>query len=299
MSESFYRELEVLVDGFHAQERLRVWSLVITIFGDAVLPRGGEFWLGSLQELMQRLRIEPNALRAAMSRLTADGWLTRLRVGRKSFYQLADAGEAEFATGTEKIYTPKQQRSSEGWTIIVLTGEAGAGRDARRAHLRAAGFGSLSPTVFIRPGKTGAMSDTDKLAGDLEFQSNLSEASNAPALISHAWPLETIEAGYRELIDSFTPLGKALEAGFAPDPLSAMAARSLLIHNFRRAALRDPNFPATMRPLDWKGDTARSLVSDIYRRLAGPSEQWLDICRNSSGKPIGKPEFDIAQRFEN
>ena len=79
MSKSFERELDVLVDGFHSQERLRIWPLAITVFGDSVLPRGGEFWLGSLQELMQRLRIEPNALRAAMSWLTADGWLTRAK----------------------------------------------------------------------------------------------------------------------------------------------------------------------------------------------------------------------------
>ena len=76
-----------------------------------------------------------------------------------------------------------------------------------------------------------------------------------------------------------------------------MAARSLLIHNFRRAALRDPHFPPELRPDGWKGDEARQLVSRIYGRLAQPSEEWLDRCPNSLGTSISKPSFDIARRF--
>lgn len=298
MSESFDRELDVLIDGFHSQDRLRIWSLVITIFGDAVVPRGGEFWLGSLQELMQRLRIEPNALRAAMSRLTADGWLKRLRVGRNSFYQLADAGKAEFAAGTRKIYASQEQTQSNEWTMIVLTGEAGSGRDARRAQLRAAGYGSLSPTVFVLPGRRTDTPQSDETNGELVFRSSLSDESNARDLIENAWPLEAIEAGYLSLIDAFTPLAETLAAGPEPNPLSSIAARSLLIHSFRRTVLRDPQIPEALRPADWKGDAARRLVSQLYQRLASPSERWLDACRNASGDLLQKPDFDVSRRFE-
>lgn len=298
MSESFDHELDVLIDGFHAQDRLRIWSLVITIFGDAVVPRGGEFWLGSLQELMQRLRIEPNALRAAMSRLTADGWLTRVRVGRNSFYQLAEAGKAEFAAGTRKIYAPQEQPRCDEWTMIVLTGEAGSGRDARRAQLRAAGFGSLSPTVFVLPGGGTDAPKSGELNGELVFQSSLSDESNARDLIENAWPLDAIEAGYMSLIEAFTPLAETLAAEPEPAPLSSIAARSLLIHNFRRTVLRDPQIPKALQPPGWKGDAARRLVSQLYQRLASPSEQWLDRCRDASGDLLKKPDFDISRRFE-
>lgn len=297
MSKSFERELDILVDGFHSQERLRIWSLVITIFGDSVLPRGGEFWLGSLQEVMQRLRVEPNALRAAMSRLTADGWLIRSKVGRKSFYRLAEAGEEEFAAGTEKIYTPKHPSTSNEWTMVVLTGEAGGTRDARRAELRSDGFGALSPTVFIRSGPP-PNSARNAAAGELVFCSQLADGSAAKALVAGAWPLDTIEAAYERLIDQFAPLDRALNQEQPTDPLSAIAARSLLIHNFRRAALRDPLFPPDLRPNGWKGDAARQLVSRIYSRLAQPSESWLDLCPNSAGAMLDRPSFDVARRFD-
>ena len=216
MSESFEQELDVLVDEFHSQERLRIWSLVITVFGDSVLPRGGEFWLGSLQELMQRLRVEPNALRAAMSRLTADGWLTRLKVGRKSFYRLAEAGEAEFAAGTEKIYTPKHPPTSNRWTMVVLTGEAGGQRDARRASLRAGGFGALSPTVFVRPGDPPGGEHAAPTNGELVFASSLADEGEARALVASAWPLDTIETAYERLIEQFASLDRVLENGDPP-----------------------------------------------------------------------------------
>ncbi|MCR9134653.1 MAG: phenylacetic acid degradation operon negative regulatory protein PaaX [Alphaproteobacteria bacterium] len=297
MSESFDHELDVLIDEFHAQERLRIWSLVITIFGDAVVPRGGEFWLGSLQELMQRLRIEPNALRAAMSRLTADGWLKRVRVGRNSFYQLAEAGKAEFAAGTKKIYGPQPQGQSDEWTIIVLTGGAGSARDIRRAQLRAAGFGSLSPTVFVLPGRNVAIPEKGASNGEFVFQSDLSDETTARDLVASAWPLDEIETGYRSLIEAFTPLAACLAAGSQPGPLSSIAARSLLIHRFRRMVLRDPQIPNQLRPVDWQGNAARQLVSDLYRQLAAPSEQWLDQCRNASGDQLQSPGIDVANRF--
>ncbi|MEX3009086.1 PaaX family transcriptional regulator C-terminal domain-containing protein [Hoeflea sp. TYP-13] len=297
MSDSATKELEALIDDFHSQERIRVWSLVITIFGDAVIPRGGELWLGSLQALMDRLRIEPSALRAAMSRLTADGWLTRLRLGRKSFYRLAEAGEAEFAEAALKIYAPRRSEWSGEWTIIVLSGRAGEERETRRRELRADGFGALGPTVFLRPDNIGNTCMPDTLPGEMIFHSRLDSKSDATKLISQTWQLSEVEKHYSKLIATFSPLERTLGKGVDLDPLSAMAARSLLIHHFRRMALRDPVFPAELTPKNWQGDEARKLVSTIYRRLAAPSECWLDGCLNSSGHPIAAPGFDIAKRF--
>ena len=296
MSDSVSRELERLVDDFHSRERIRVWSLVITIFGDAVIPRGGELWLGSLQELMERLRIEPGALRAAMSRLTADGWLTRLRLGRKSYYRLAEAGEAEFEEAARRIYRPHRIGWSGNWLVLSLSTDAGEGREARRQQLRNAGFGAISPTVFLRP-DTGDNAATPALQhGEVLFHSKLDAASDAKHMVAQAWQLEDVEALYGKLIDTFTPLEHSLGKGVL-DPLSAMAARSLLIHHFRRMALRDPAFPAELTPKNWRGEEARRLVSSIYRKLAAASEAWLDACPDSSGEPIRKPGFEIADRF--
>ena len=81
------------------------------------------------------------------------------------------------------------------------------------------------------------------------------------------------------------------------DPLAAMATRSLLIHNFRKVALRDPVFPTELLPDSWKGDEARELAASIYGAVIPASETWLDGCVNARGEPIPKPDIEMQNRF--
>ena len=69
-------------------EPSRTGSIIITVFGDAIVPRGGSVWLGTLLEFFQALDIDGGVVRTAMSRLAADGWFEREKVGRNSFYRL-------------------------------------------------------------------------------------------------------------------------------------------------------------------------------------------------------------------
>src|SRR5262249_4945072 len=70
------------------REPSRTGSIIITMFGDAIVPRGGSVWLGTLLEFFETLDIDASVVRTAMSRLTADGWFEREKVGRNSFYRL-------------------------------------------------------------------------------------------------------------------------------------------------------------------------------------------------------------------
>jgi len=78
------------------REPSRTGSIVITVFGDAIVPRGGSLWLGTLLEIFQALDIDASVVRTAMSRLTADGWFERSKVGRNSFYRLVKKGRQTF-----------------------------------------------------------------------------------------------------------------------------------------------------------------------------------------------------------
>src|SRR3954470_12961231 len=86
------------------REPSRTGFIIITVFGDAIVPRGGSVWLGTLLEFFKTLDIEGGVVRTAMSRLAADGWLERARVGRNSFYRLADKGRHTFDAATRHIY---------------------------------------------------------------------------------------------------------------------------------------------------------------------------------------------------
>ena len=82
------------------REPSRTGSIVITVFGDAIVPRGGSVWLGTLLAFFETLDIDSGVVRTAMSRLAADGWLERNKVGRNSFYRLVKKGRQTFDAAT-------------------------------------------------------------------------------------------------------------------------------------------------------------------------------------------------------
>src|SRR5262245_62239207 len=63
------------------REPSRTGSIIITVFGDAIVPRGGSVALGTLLEFFAAIDVDSTVVRTAMSRLTADGWFEREKVG--------------------------------------------------------------------------------------------------------------------------------------------------------------------------------------------------------------------------
>jgi len=68
------------------REPSRTGSIVITVFGDAIVPRGGLGLARHAARIFQKaLDIDSGVVRTAMSRLAADGWLERSKVGPQQF----------------------------------------------------------------------------------------------------------------------------------------------------------------------------------------------------------------------
>ena len=94
-----------LLKQFHARKPARIWSLIVTLYGDAIVPRGGSLWIGSLIEIMALFRIDAGHVRTAVSRLSSDGWLASTKRGRASYYRLSRSGEDDFLQATQRIYS--------------------------------------------------------------------------------------------------------------------------------------------------------------------------------------------------
>jgi hypothetical protein len=73
----------------------RTGALIITLYGDALASRGGSVWLGTLLEVFRAMGVGDGVVRTAVSRLATEGWLSRSRAGRNSFYRLDQAGRRE------------------------------------------------------------------------------------------------------------------------------------------------------------------------------------------------------------
>src|ERR1700681_3106881 len=71
-----------LVARSRRQRPLRGGSLIVTLFGDSIMPRGGAVALGSLIALAAPFGLNERLVRTADARLAKDGWLEGRRAGK-------------------------------------------------------------------------------------------------------------------------------------------------------------------------------------------------------------------------
>jgi len=268
-------ELERHIARLHGNGRLRVWSLIITFFGDAVALRGGRVPLSTLQDSMGLLNIEPGAVRTALSRLAGEGWVEREREGRLSFYKLTDQGHAAFDEPTKRIYAGAARGWDGEWTVAIETQDTSN-------RLSEHGFVALGGRAWLRVG-----GDASDLPEDLLVIAGA--GSDLPATLLSLWNLDDHAAHYAAFISDW----QSFDAPENLSPGDAMAARTLLLHDWRRIVLRDPALPDVLLPADWIGHKARKLVRQTYHELLHGSENWL----NDNGLPDQTEPGTIEQRF--
>jgi phenylacetic acid degradation operon negative regulatory protein len=290
--------LQRLVTRFRRQRPLRAGSLLITIFGDAIAPRGGAISLGSLIRLGEPFGLAERLVRTSVARLAHDGWLQGRRVGRVSEYALADDGAARFSTAAQRIYAASPPPWDGRWTMIVLAGASPKARDAARHELRFAGFGEPAPGLFLHPG--APLEQAGALVAKLGLRESATLLRTEPgisgenaALVENGWHLTELDRRYRAFVRDFEPLTGV----GAPEPESAFLLRTLLVHEYRRIHLLDPDLPSDLLPADWAGATARALCGDLYRTVFAAAESHLDGTAACLDGPLPPASAEARARF--
>ena len=289
-----------LLARFHRQRPLRAGSLLITVFGDAIAPRGAAATLGSLIRVAAALGLTERLVRTSVARLAQDDWLITRRDGRLSEYRLSPSGERRFSDATRRIYAASPEHWDGQWTLLLLP--SADGRDRLRDELRWLGFGQLNPGLLAHP--TRSSEDTrDQLqaAGARSSQTVVLESRTGDlvadrAIARQGWDLADLEKRYVRFVRAFEP-AQAATLSDRLDPESAFVLRTLLIHEFRRIHLRDPLLPLTLLPRGWIGETAYSLTREIYTRVFGPAEAWLSETAATLAGPLPPPHADVRRRF--
>jgi phenylacetic acid degradation operon negative regulatory protein len=273
------------------REPSRTGSIVITVFGDAIMPRGGSVWLGTLLEFFKTLDIDSGVVRTAMSRLAADGWLERNKVGRNSFYRLAQKGWQTFDTAAKHIYNPKPADWTGRFELLLIANAAD--RDACREALKDAGFGSPLPGVWIAP---SGVPVPEQAAQAIRLEVS-AEDDSGRRLLSESWPLQRTADAYLKFMKTFEPLRGWISRRERLSDADAFTARILLIHHYRRVELRDPLLPAALLPPDWPGRAARQLCGEVFQGLLEPSERWLDHNGSNEAGPLPPAGEELRRRF--
>jgi phenylacetic acid degradation operon negative regulatory protein len=274
---------------------IRAWSLIVTIFGDAIVPRGGSLWLGTLNDIMGGFGIREGVVRTAISRLAADDWVVRTRRGRNSYYRLSDKAGAQTHAAAERIYRLPRNDWSGAWKLAVIRDNTKSGRARHRALLRRQGFGQLGSDLFIAPG--GTFNEAGSLSSDFHFTAKALGCGQDEQIVSAAWPLARVSAAYRAFLDVFTPF--AYEGRDSRwHQLDDLVLRILVVHELRRIVLRDPDLPLALLGKDWPGGEARLLAAQLWRESLVGSEKWLDLNARAADGPLPKPAEALQHRFE-
>src|ERR1700676_5509367 len=290
-----------LVARFRRQRPLRGGSLIVTIFGDSIMPRGGAVALGSLISLAAPFGLNERLVRTATARLAKDGWLEGHRAAKLNEYRLSRGGRERFAEATRRIYSEPDTEWSGRWTLAVLPPMRAAERKELREELIWRGCGELSSNVFAHPeldSRTLApqRAPSGPLSKVIVFDANL--ADDAPQrLVSLGWDLEDLGLRYQRFVKRFERVLAALHGLHALDRQACFIVRTLLIHEYRRLHLRDPLLPARLLRANWPGAQAAALCRDLYARVFSASELHLAQVATQLDGPLPPPDASVMQRF--
>jgi phenylacetic acid degradation operon negative regulatory protein len=273
------------IAAFLAAEPPRSKSLVMTVIGDAIAPHGGRAWLGSLIALLAPFGVTDRLLRTSVFRLAQEGWLVAQRDGRRSLYAIAPQSLPRLERANGRIYAAPGLHWDGRWTLLLApNGSIDALlRAALRKELEWEGYAMLAPGVLAHPAPNldslGEILARTGAAGKLFVcaSSELPGAASRPLreLVDDGWDLRPEIASYRAFIATFSPLLALLQTSGAPDPATAFAIRTLLVHAYRRVQLHDPMLPVELLPDPWPGSDAYALAGAIYRLVAGAAEDHV------------------------
>ncbi|MFK0090579.1 phenylacetic acid degradation operon negative regulatory protein PaaX [Pseudomonas sp. NPDC090755] len=297
--------LNQLITRFQQQTPLRASSLIITLYGDAIEPHGGTVWLGSLIQLLEPIGINERLIRTSIFRLTKEGWLSAEKVGRRSYYSLTGTGRRRFEKAFKRVYSSALPAWDGSWTLVLLSQLPQDKRKQVREELEWQGFGAISPVMLACPrceraDVVATLQDLEVLEDTILFETTAQDVLASKALrmqVRESWNIEALAGQYSEFIQLFRPLWQALREQDELQPMDCFLARTLLIHEYRKLLLRDPQLPDELLPGDWEGRAARQLCRNIYRLVHAKGEEYLSSALETADGPLPEVGESFYLRF--
>ncbi|CUH39015.1 Transcriptional repressor PaaX [Jannaschia seosinensis] len=231
----------------------RVWSVLVTIFGDLATAPGRRLSGAELRALVAPMGIRPEALRVALHRLRGDGWLEAERQGRETSHALTPRALAESRMAARRIYAAEASKS-----LFLVLAEPGT-----------ALHNDVTPvTAQIGLACRGG---TERIP--LDHVPNWIRAKICPP--------EQV-AAMADLLQRM----RAVDPACTPDPV---ALRIVLVHEWRRAILRLPDLPDRAFAAAWPGAAARGVFHELLTELprpegAAPERDPVEVQNGESGK---------------
>ncbi|WP_122073277.1 PaaX family transcriptional regulator C-terminal domain-containing protein [Pseudophaeobacter sp. EL27] len=257
-SQTFEASIAQLTD----LQNLRVWSIIVSLFGDLAQIPGDQISGTTLTQIITPMGIKPEAIRVALHRLRKDGWIESTRSGRASVHYLTEFGRKQSTAVTPRIYARTPQ-PPELWHLLIA--EDGSGQTVLEETLLLPQYTQVNRRTALGYGPA------PKGLDDL-FVASVSDLSVPGWLQARLFPQDLVEA-CQSLLEALNNIALP-EPGLAPVQVATL--RTLIVHHWRRIALRHPVLPVSFAPDAWAGEACRARVFQLLDRLPQPQLQALE-----------------------
>lgn len=229
----------------------RVWSLMISLFGDLARREGDVINGPVLSAIMAAMDVRPEAARVALHRLRKDNWIASEKHGRISRHSLTREGRSQSQAASPRIYA-RPEDLDQSWQM-VMTEDIGANA------LEQAGFTVFLPRCYVGPASSKTPVGAVILAGH-----------KVPEWMKLQLEPAQLADSYDQLAQALDHTARTLPPATDLTPLEIAALRCLIVHNWRRLALKHPPLPRPLMRDEWPGLKAHVLVADLLTRYPRP-----------------------------
>ncbi len=252
-------------------------SLLLTILGEFLLPRGAPVWQETLVGALTSLGYTQHAARQAVARSVRDGWLETERSGRRARVQLSERAAGLLGSGAQRIYTFGEPWTWDGrWLVVVLRvpEERREVRHQLRTQLAWAGLGSLGGGVWLTPHierepELAAAIGEEPAAEAISFIANVGSLGDPAKVVAAAWELARVREHYEAFVEDFARVRPGNgEAHYR--------LQTLLVHAWRKFPFLDPDLPTDLLPPGWPRRRAHALFDDRHARWQPPARTYFE-----------------------
>ncbi len=278
--------------------------MIFTLYGDYISHYGSKIWIGSLIRLLNEFGHNDQSVRAAISRMSKQGWVQSEKIGNKSYYSLTARGQKRIDEAAKRIFKLAPEKWDGKWRMFMYTipEEIRNVRDELRKELVWSGFGMLSSSCWI------SANNLEKQVFDLVekydiesyvdfFIAEYSGPHENNRLVNKSWDIEEINGKYQVFISEYSQKyiidKNKIQKGNMSDA-ECFVERTKLVHEYRKFLFVDPGLPEELLPEKWLGNHAAALFSDYYKELAEPSSRFFESVFQDGNELSEKDEdYDI------
>src|SRR4051812_6608544 len=241
-------------------------SALFDLYGDHLRHRGGVAPIAALVRLLAPLDIAAPAVRTAVSRMVRQGWLQAVDSDNVRGYGLSERATRRLDEAAARIYRHRPVEAWDGcWSIAIVSHSADrTTRERLHRAMEYLGYRHLQTDAWIAPRPAAELDSVVEAEGLPVTAFHGEHVGDQEAIVRRLFRPTELAADYRRWFDDAQALVGSADA---TDPENAFAARSRLLHEWRKFLFRDPGLPLELLPDDWPGEDAAAYFDAESARL--------------------------------